>query len=256
MQLQGRVAIVTGAGGGLGRTHAFYLARQGARIVVNDLDTSAAERVAAEIVAVGGEALAAAASVTDEDAVAAMVAEAMGRWGRIDILVNNAGILRDKSFAKLEPRRFPPRGRRPPHWRRNLHQGGLGDHAPAGLWPDRDDDLLLRALGQFRPGQLRRGEDGAGRADADAGDRGREIWHQGQLPRPDRGDANDRGRALRRRASPRSIRPWSAPACSPWSARRRRPASFSAPAPAISRPRASPFRRAPISARATRPARR
>jgi NAD(P)-dependent dehydrogenase (short-subunit alcohol dehydrogenase family) len=101
MSLAGRVAIVTGAGGGLGRAHALYLAGQGARVVVNDLALASAEKVAAEISAAGGEALAAAGSVTDEAAVAAMVREAMDAFGRIDILVNNAGVLRDKSFAKM-----------------------------------------------------------------------------------------------------------------------------------------------------------
>jgi NAD(P)-dependent dehydrogenase (short-subunit alcohol dehydrogenase family) len=101
MSLNGRVAIVTGAGGGLGRQHALFLARHGARVVVNDLGQEAADRVAAEIVAAGGEALAITASVTDEAGVAAMVARTMDRWGRIDILVNNAGILRDKSFTKM-----------------------------------------------------------------------------------------------------------------------------------------------------------
>ncbi len=101
MILDGRVAIVTGAGGGLGRAHALYLARQGARVVVNDVGAEAAERVAEEIAAEGLEALAVAASVTDEAGVAAMVCKVMDRWGRIDILVNNAGILRDKTFAKM-----------------------------------------------------------------------------------------------------------------------------------------------------------
>ena len=101
MSVMGRVAIVTGSGGGLGREHALFLARQGAKLVVNDLGLDAAERVAAEIVAVGGEAIAVAGSVTDEAGIAAMVAGVMARWGRIDILVNNAGILRDKSFAKM-----------------------------------------------------------------------------------------------------------------------------------------------------------
>ena len=100
--LADRVAIVTGAGGGLGRSHALLLARHGARVVVNDSDAAAAGRVANEIEANGGRALAAPASVTDEEQVAAMVHSATRAWGGIDILVNNAGILRDKSFAKME----------------------------------------------------------------------------------------------------------------------------------------------------------
>lgn len=101
MALAERVAIVTGAGGGLGRAHALYLASQGARVVVNDLGQDAADRVVAEIAAAGNEAIAIAASVTDETGIAAMTEEVLHRWGRIDILVNNAGILRDKSFAKM-----------------------------------------------------------------------------------------------------------------------------------------------------------
>jgi len=106
MPLKERVAIITGAGGGLGRQHALYLAGKGARVVVNDLAPEAAEAVAAEIRAAGGEAMAIAGSVTDEAGVAAMVARAIDTWGRIDILVNNAGILRDKSFAKMDLHEF------------------------------------------------------------------------------------------------------------------------------------------------------
>ena len=111
MTFEGRVAIVTGAGGGLGREHALALAKRGAKVVVNDLggardgsggSASAAEAVVAEIVAAGGEAMANAASVTDAAAVQAMVDEVMAKWGRVDILVNNAGVLRDKTFAKME----------------------------------------------------------------------------------------------------------------------------------------------------------
>ena len=111
VRFEGRVAIVTGAGGGLGRQHALALAARGANVVVNDFGgavdgaggaASAAEKVAQEIRAAGGEAIADRASVTDFAAVEAMAAQAMATWGRIDILVNNAGILRDKSFAKME----------------------------------------------------------------------------------------------------------------------------------------------------------
>jgi len=101
MSLQGRIAIVTGAGGGLGREHARYLAGQGAKVVVNDLTQEAAETVAGEILSAGGEAIAISGSVTDVAAVEAMVRRTMETWGRVDILVNNAGVLRDKSFAKM-----------------------------------------------------------------------------------------------------------------------------------------------------------
>ena len=111
IDLTGQVAIVTGAGGGLGREHALLLASRGAKVVINDLGAardgaggsrSAAAAVADEIRALGGEALANGASVTDFRQVQEMVDGALSKWGRIDILVNNAGILRDKTFAKLE----------------------------------------------------------------------------------------------------------------------------------------------------------
>ncbi|WP_068874742.1 MULTISPECIES: SDR family NAD(P)-dependent oxidoreductase [unclassified Phenylobacterium] len=111
IRFDGKVAIVTGAGGGLGRQHALELARRGAKVVVNDLGGSmdgsgggsdAANKVVEEIKALGGEAIANGSSVTDDAGVARMVKDAMDAWGRIDILIANAGILRDKTFAKME----------------------------------------------------------------------------------------------------------------------------------------------------------
>ncbi|HEY6511648.1 MAG TPA: SDR family NAD(P)-dependent oxidoreductase, partial [Burkholderiaceae bacterium] len=110
ISFDGRVAIVTGAGGGLGRQHALALAARGARVLVNDFGRpasdgsdqgTAADAVVAEIRAAGGTALANHASVTDEAAVQQMVQDTLAAWGRVDILVNNAGILRDKSFGKM-----------------------------------------------------------------------------------------------------------------------------------------------------------
>jgi NAD(P)-dependent dehydrogenase (short-subunit alcohol dehydrogenase family) len=106
INFNGQVAIVTGAGRGLGRTHALALAERGARVVVNDLGNDGQQSdnalaVVAEIEAAGGEAMANGANVADFDPVTDMVKQAMDQWGRIDILINNAGILRDKTFAKM-----------------------------------------------------------------------------------------------------------------------------------------------------------
>ena len=110
-----KVVIVTGAGGGLGKSHALEFARRGAKVVVNDLGGSvdgsggasdAANAVVEEIKAEGGEAIANGASVADQSGVQNMIDEVMSKWGRIDVLVNNAGILRDKSFRKISLEEF------------------------------------------------------------------------------------------------------------------------------------------------------
>ncbi len=111
LRFEGRVAVVTGAGGGLGRHHALELARRGARVLVNDLGAAvdgsgggsdAAHAVVEEIRAFGGEAIANGSSVTDDGGVLRMTEDAMAAWGRLDILVANAGILRDRSFGKMD----------------------------------------------------------------------------------------------------------------------------------------------------------
>ncbi|MES2684243.1 MAG: SDR family NAD(P)-dependent oxidoreductase [Pseudomonadota bacterium] len=111
IRFDGRIAIVTGAGNGLGRAHALALAARGAKVVVNDLggardgtgaSSDAALKVVDEIRAAGGEAIANGANVTDYGQVQAMVQAAVALWGRVDILINNAGVLRDKTFSKME----------------------------------------------------------------------------------------------------------------------------------------------------------
>ncbi len=115
IRFDGKVAIVTGAGGGLGRAHALDLAKRGAKVVINDLggavdgtggNSQAAEAVVAEIKAAGGTAIANGASVADDAGVAHLVKQTMDAFGRIDILIANAGILRDKSFSKMELKDF------------------------------------------------------------------------------------------------------------------------------------------------------
>ena len=111
IRFDGKVAIVTGAGGGLGRSHAIELAQRGAKVLVNDLGgamdgsgggSDAANKVVEEIKAAGGEAIANGSSVTDDAGVAHMIAQATDAWGRIDVIIANAGVLRDRSFPKMD----------------------------------------------------------------------------------------------------------------------------------------------------------
>ncbi len=114
IRFDGKVAIVTGAGNGLGRHYALELARRGARVVVNDLGGSrdgtghsdAALAVVDEIHAAGGEAMSNGGNVAEYDQMAEMVAKAREAWGGVHILINNAGVLRDKTFAKMDPADF------------------------------------------------------------------------------------------------------------------------------------------------------
>jgi NAD(P)-dependent dehydrogenase (short-subunit alcohol dehydrogenase family) len=115
--LDGKVAIVTGAGGGLGRAHAMLLAKEGAAVVVNDLGgavdgsgegSRVADQVVKEIVDAGGEAIANFGSVTSGEDAQAMVDAAVSTFGKLDILINNAGILRDKSFKKMTDELWDP----------------------------------------------------------------------------------------------------------------------------------------------------
>jgi len=151
--LDGRVAIVTGAGGGLGRSHALALARRGAKVVVNDVgdpgepagDGPSATAVVDEISAAGGRAVANQASVADRQAAAGMVEQALDTFGRLDIVVNNAGILRDRSFAKLTE----------PEFREVLEVHLLGAfHLTSAAWPHLKSQGYGRVINTTSPAGL------------------------------------------------------------------------------------------------------
>ena len=171
ISFENQVAIVTGAGGGLGKCHALELAKRGAKVVVNDLggnmdgtggSSEAAESVVKEIKAAGGEAIANGGSVSDRAGALSMVTDAMDAWGRVDILINNAGILRDKSFSKMSLDDFETVV--------NVHllgaaycSRGVADHARAKLWKNlmtTSPTGLYRNFGQTNYGAAKLGQVG------------------------------------------------------------------------------------------------
>ena len=180
----GRVAIVTGAGGGLGRSYALELARRGARLVVNDLGgamdgtgsgTRAADDVVAEIEAGGGEAVASYDSVASAEGGEAIVATAMDAFGAVDVLVSNAGILRDRSFANITLEEVE--SVLAVHLLRGIprrHAGVQGDEG-AGLRAAGVRRLQCRDLRQLRAGELRRRQDGLVRFEQRARHRGSQV---------------------------------------------------------------------------------
>ncbi len=168
LRFDGRVAIVTGAGGGLGAEYAKILAARGASVVVNDLggsvngqggDNSAADRVVNEIKAAGGEAVANYESVEDGERI---VEQAMDTFGKIDILINNAGILRDKSFAKMSEEEWSSVYR--VHLYGSFKTRGLAPHACGRLRPDGDGRFIFRRIWQLWSSQLWRHENGIDRS--------------------------------------------------------------------------------------------
>ncbi len=207
IQFHGRVAIVTGAGSGLGRSHALGLAARGAKVVVNDLGRNGAPsenalKVVEEIRAGGGTAMADPADVADFEQVSAMAARAEKEWGRVDILVNNAGVLRDKTFAKMEMADF--------EFVIRVHLIGSANCTKAvwaGMRERNYGRIVLTSsasgiygnFGQANYGAAKAGDD---RAYERAAPRGREERHPRQRARADGAHGHDR-RACSR-PSPRS----------------------------------------------------
>ena len=206
IRFDNRVAIVTGAGGGLGRIYALELARRGAKVMVNDLGAArdgtghsdAALKVVEEIEAGGGEAMSNGGSVTEYEHMVEMVAEAKQRWGRIDILVNNAGVLRDKSFAKMDPADF--------RFVVDVHLIGSANCTKA-VWETMREQAYGRVLmtasstglygnfGQANYGAAKLGLAGLAKT---LHLEGRQVQHPRQHVGADRRHANDRGFVPRR----------------------------------------------------------
>ena len=215
----GDVAIVTGAGGGIGREHTLLLASRGARIVVNDIggdvngagtDRGPAERVASEIRDLGGEAVADTHSVATPEGGEAIVTTALDAFGRVDVVVNNAGILRDRTFQNVTAELLDPVIAVHLAGAFNVTRPAWVKIARAGLRSGRQHVIELGHPRQLRAEQLRRGEDGAGRLHPGPRGGGRQVQHQGERHRAARQDPDDRGRPRRARFAaldPRLVSP-------------------------------------------------
>ena len=208
IRLDGQVAVVTGAGQGLGRSHALALAARGARVLVNDLGEN---EVVREILDAGGDAMASSANVADQEQVLAMAQQVMDAWGRVDILVNNAGILRDKSFLKMSMEDFRQVV--------DVHLIGSANctHAVWEIMRQQNYGRIVftsSSSGLFRKlwaSQLRRRKNGHGGIDEHAAPGGRQVQHSCQLPGACGRHRHDRGLAARARfqvADTRFGQPW------------------------------------------------
>ena len=203
IRFDGRVAIVTGAGAGLGRVYALELAKRGARVVVNDLggardgsgagSANPADRVVEEIRALGGEAVASFDSVSTPEGGEAIVNRALEAFGRVDILINNAGILRDKILPEDGSAGLGGGQGRPPGRGLQCDPSGLPADEGKQLRTDHHDHLGRRAVRQFRADQLLGRQDGAGGPDEYPEAGRRKIRHQGQHRGPHRRHPADRG---------------------------------------------------------------
>ncbi len=202
LRFDGRVAIVTGAGGGLGRAYALELAKRGAKVVVNDLgggkdgsggSQSAADKVVEEIKAMGGEAVASYESVSTAEGGEAIVQRAVNAFGRVDIVINNAGILRDRTFAKMDAGELGCGDGGALEGGVQCDAAGVCEDEGAGVWAGGADEFCGRVVREFWSDELQCGEDGVGGVDEHVEAGGGEAQHQGEHGGADRGDEADGG---------------------------------------------------------------
>ena len=222
LSFDGQVAIVTGAGGGLGRSHALELARRGALVVVNDLggavdgtggSATAAEQVVAEIRAAGGEAVANADSVATPEGGAAIVQSAVDAFGRVDVVVNNAGHPARRRVQERHSRVARPGDRRAPQGRVQRVAARVAADARAELRADRQHHLGIGDVRQLRAVELRRRQGRAHGPHARALDRGRAQQRAGERDRADRTHAHDRRSQIDASMAPELISPLVAYLC-------------------------------------------